>query len=89
MAQDYAREFNRKWLHGGAPADEPLVGSADIQSLADLGNSFEVVKGMRLVPFTLQTVVQLAVVTVVPVIPLMLTMISLEQLLERLLVIIF
>ena len=89
MAQDYAREFNRKWLRGGAPADEPLVGSADIQSLADLGNSFEVVKGMRFVPFTLQTVVQLAVLTVVPVIPLMLTMISLEQLLERLLVIIF
>ena len=23
------------------PADEPLIGSADIQSLADLGNSFE------------------------------------------------
>ena len=89
MAQDYAREFNRKWLRGGAPADEPLVGSADIQSLADLGNSFEVVKGMRMVPFTLQTVLQLAVLTVVPVVPLMLTMISLEQLLERLLVIIF
>ena len=38
-------EFDRKWLYGGAPPDEPLVGSADIQSLADLGNSFEIVKG--------------------------------------------
>ena len=89
LAQHYAREFDRKWLRGGAPADEPLVGSGDIQSLADLGNSFEVVKGMRYVPFTMQTVVQLAVTTLVPVAPLLLTMISLEQLLDRLLKVAF
>ncbi|RPH53746.1 MAG: hypothetical protein EHM84_03230 [Lysobacterales bacterium] len=85
LAQRYVRAFDQKWLRGGAPADEPLIGSADIQSLADLGNSFEVIKGMRLVPFTLQTVVQLAVVTLLPVLPLTLTMISLEELLGRLL----
>jgi hypothetical protein len=89
LAQRYAREFDRKWLRGGAPADEPLVGSADIQSLADLGNSFEVVKGMRLVPFNLQTVLQLAVVTALPVAPLLLTMFSLEEVLVRLAKIVF
>jgi hypothetical protein len=85
LAQQYGRAFDRKWLRGGASADEPLLGSADLQSLADLGNSIDVVKGMRFVPFTLQTVVQLAVTTLLPVLPLMLTMISLEELLERLL----
>ena len=89
LAQRYVREYDRKWLRGGAPPDEPLVGSADIQSLADLGNSFEVVKEMRWVPFTLSTVLQLAVTTLLPVLPLMLTMISLEELLERLLKIVF
>ena len=89
LAQRYVREFDGKWLRDGAPPDEPLVGSADIQSLADLGNSYEVVKGMRWVPFTLQTVLQLAVTTLLPVLPLMLTMISLEELLERLLKIVF
>jgi len=89
LAQRYTREFDHKWLRGGAPPDEPLIGSADIQSLADLGNSFEVVKGMRWVPFTTQTVLQLAVATVVPVVPLALTMISLEQLLVRLLTVVF
>jgi len=84
LAQRYVREFDEKWLRGRAPADEPFVGSADIQSLADLGNSFEVVKGMRLVPFTTQAVVQLAAITVAPVVPLTLTMISLEELLGRL-----
>jgi hypothetical protein len=85
LAQRYVREFDHKWLRGGAPADEPLIGSADIQSLADLGNSFEVVKGMKLAPFTMQNVLQLAVVTVAPLFPLTLTMFSLQQVLEQLL----
>jgi hypothetical protein len=89
LAERYTREFDDKWLRGGAPADEPLIGSADIQSLADLGNSFEVVKGMRMVPFNLQTVVQLAVATLLPVAPLLLTIFSLEDLLLSLLKIVF
>ena len=27
LAQRYVREFDQKWLRGGAPADEPLIGS--------------------------------------------------------------
>ena len=88
LAQRYVREFDSKWLRGGAPADEPLIGTADIQSLADLGNSFEVVKEMRWVPFTWHTALQLAVAALLPVLPLTLTMFSLQELLERLLVII-
>ena len=89
LAQRYVREFDRKWLRGGAPADETLVGSADIQSLADLGNSFEVVRGMRSVPITKEAFVQLAVLTLLPLLPLLLTMISLEELLGRLLKVVF
>jgi len=85
LAQRYVREFDGKWLRGGAPSEEPLLGSADIQSLADLGNSFEIVRGLQLVPFTNQTVIQLAVMTLLPVAPLLLTMVSLEELLKRLL----
>ena len=44
LAERYVREFDAKWLGGGAPADEALVGSGDIQSLAALGNSFEIVR---------------------------------------------
>jgi len=85
LAQRYVREFDDKWLRGGAPADEPLVGSADIQSLADLGNSFEFVRSMRAVPFTRDVVLHLAVITLLPVVPLLLTMVSLEELLKGLL----
>ena len=85
LAGRYVREFDDKWLRGGAAADEALLGSGDIQSLADVGNSFQVVEGMRLVPFTRKTVLQLAVIALLPVAPLLLTMVSLEELLKRLL----
>ena len=83
LAQRYVREFDQKWLRGGAPADEPLIGSADVQSLADMGNSFQVVQEMKLVPFGKDTLIQLAVITLAPVAPLILTMIPLGQLLDR------
>ena len=35
LANPYVQEFDEKWIRGGAPADEALIGSADIQSLAD------------------------------------------------------
>ncbi len=89
LAQRYVREFDRKWLRGGAVADEPLVGSADIQSLADLRNSYAVVEDMKWAPFTLQNVLQLAVTTLLPVAPLLLTVFSMEQLLDRMLKVLF
>jgi len=89
LAQRYVSEFDAKWLRGGAPADEPLVGSGDIQSLADLGNSFEVVRTMRLAPVTKEAVLQLAAATLAPVLPLALTMMSLEELLKKLFGILF
>jgi hypothetical protein len=89
FAQRYVREFDAKWLRGERDPAEPLVGSADIQSLADLGNSFEVVRTMRFAPFSKDTVFQLGVVTLAPLLPLTLTMISLEELLKRLLSAVF
>jgi hypothetical protein len=88
LAQRYVREFDAKWLRGGAPADS-LMGSADLQSLADLSNSFQIIREMRFVPFSKETILQLAIVTLAPVAPLLLTMISFEELLKRLLSAVF
>ena len=89
LAERYVRQFDVKWLRGGAPADEPLVGSGDIQSLADLSNSFEVVRTMGIAPVTKQAIVQLVVATLVPVVPLALTMMPLEELLKKLIGVVF
>ena len=84
LAQQYVREFDAKWLRGEAAADEVLVGSADIQSLADLNNSYEVVRSMRFVPVTWDAIVLLVGATLVPLAPLLLTTATLEELLDRL-----
>jgi hypothetical protein len=88
LAQGYVRGFDRKWLRGGA-GDEAFLGSADIQSLADLGNSFDIIREMRLIPFSYRNLVQLAAITLLPVLPLTLTMFSLEELVQRMLKVAF
>lgn len=85
LGQRYSAEFDRKWFRGGAAPGEPLVGSADIQSQADLRNGFLVVKDIELTPFTMKHVSSLATITLLPVAPLLLTMFSAEQLIERVL----
>jgi hypothetical protein len=85
LASRYVSEFDRKWVRGGAPDDEPLVGSGDIQSLADLGNSFQVIRDIQPFPFGRDTVIQLVVITLLPILPLVLTMIPLEELITKLL----
>ena len=85
LAQRYVREFEAKWLRGNAPADESLLGSGDIQSLADLGNSLGVVRGMRTAPVTRDSIVTLTLATLLPAMPLLLTMMPLEDLLKKLL----
>ena len=84
LSERYVREFDAKWLRGGAPADEPLVGSADIQSLADLANSFEVVRTMQIAPISRDALLRLVAATLAPVVPLALTMMPLEELLKKL-----
>ncbi|ACC70274.1 hypothetical protein PPMP20_31920 [Paraburkholderia phymatum] len=84
LAQRYVREFDDKWLRGGASTGEALVGSGDIQSLADLANSFDVVRNMRIVPITRDAIVRLAAAVLVPILPLALTMMSAEELLKKL-----
>jgi hypothetical protein len=89
LAERYVREFDTKWIRGGAPADEQLLGSADIQSLADLGNSFSLVKDMRIVPIKRDDLLRLVGATLAPIVPLALTMMSLEDLLKKLFGVLF
>lgn len=89
LAQRYVREFDSKWLRGGAPADEPLVGSADIQSLADMGGSLDVVREMRIAPISRGAIIQLGVAVLAPIAPLALTMMPLDELLRKLLGVVF
>lgn len=84
LASRYVRAFDAKWVRGGAGAEEQLLGNGDFQSLADLGNSFQVIRDIWPFPFGRDAVIQLVVLTLLPVAPLVLTLIPLEELIKKL-----
>lgn len=84
LASDYVVGFAEKWTRGAMAEGEPFLGSADIQSLADLSKSFAIVSEMKLVPFGKDTFIRFLVVIALPLAPLALTMFSLEELVKRL-----
>jgi hypothetical protein len=84
VAAEYAGEFREKWLRGWQTHTSELLGNADFQSLADLGNSYAVVREMRLLPFNRNIVMRLLILIALPLAPLALTMFPFEVLLQQL-----
>ena len=85
LAARYTSEFHEKWIDGKAPAGEPLLGSADIQSLADLANSYTIVNELKPAPLSKDTVVQVVGAVAVPLLPLALTIVPADQILKGML----
>jgi hypothetical protein len=80
LANEYTQAFDRKWIRKEVPEGELLLGSADIQSLADLGNSFAFVRNMRTFPVDLNGVIPLIMATALPMLPLVLTVYPFDEL---------
>jgi hypothetical protein len=89
LAQDYTEGFERKWIDHDPPPKEDLLGAADIQSLADLANSYSVVSSMRSVPFGLDDIMRLTAAAGAPFLPLLLTVWSPEELILHLIKVVF
>ncbi len=89
LASRYVGEFDLKWVRGGVVGDEQLIGSGDIQSLADLANSFQVIRDIRSFPFDKDTVIQVILFVLIPMLPLVLTMIPLEEMIKKFFEVIF
>jgi hypothetical protein len=89
LASRYVQGFEEKWVRGGASGDEELLGTGDIQSLADLGNSYAIVQETRLVPFGVRDAARIAAVTAAPLLPLALTIFSPDELVTELIKILF
>jgi hypothetical protein len=89
LAQRYVESFEKKWVVHDPATSEELLGAADIQSLADLGNSYALVRDMRSVPFGLEDITRLAAATAAPFLPLLLTIFSPEELIMRIIKVLF
>ena len=84
LASDYTRRFDEKWVRKRADADESLLGTADIQSLADLSGSYEIVRNMRLVPFNMQHLISLLLAIALPMLPFIALIVPLKEILKQL-----
>jgi hypothetical protein len=89
LAQRYVQSFEQKWIVRSPEPCEELLGAADIQSLADLGNSYGLVRDMRPIPFGLEDITRLAAATAAPLLPLALTILSPEELIMRVITVVF
>lgn len=71
FAAEYVQQFDRKWLTGVMPP-EPLLGTVDLQSLADLANAAHGLRDMRTLPVSRKIVTTYALGIVLPFLPLLL-----------------
>jgi hypothetical protein len=89
VANRYVNDFREKWIDTKPKNSEALLGTPDIQSLADLSNSFGVSAQMRVIPFSKNSVLTIVILTALPLLPLVLTVIPLEKIISQTIGIIF
>jgi hypothetical protein len=90
LVDTYNRGFHEKWAAGAAAAgDEPLLGSSDIQSMADMGNTYRFVDEMAVAPFRRRTIIQFAIVAALPWIPLLFLVVPPRELVRVLTKVVF
>ena len=85
LAARYVNDFEKKWLNAAAVATEPLLGTSDLQSLADLSNSVGIVRNMRWVPVSTRLLITVVVAALLPTLPLLLFKYPIAELVQRVL----
>jgi hypothetical protein len=82
LATRYVDQFREKWL-ARQPGEETPLGSADLQSLADLAGASDRVANTGYFPMGRRAVLTLAILVALPFAPLLLTIVPFEDLLQR------
>lgn len=82
LAFDYGRLFDQRWVESGDT--DGLLGTSDIQSMADIQNAYRGLEEMRLVPFGRHEVLLVAILLLLPMVPLVAIEFPIDELLARL-----
>lgn len=72
VSSRYVADFGKKWLGPNASPGEPLLGTPDVRSLADLSRGMEIVRKMRLVPMSARLLITFLAAALLPLLPLVL-----------------
>jgi hypothetical protein len=83
LSARYVKEFETKWTGDSIPEGEPLLGSADLQSLADLTNAIGVVRSMRWITVGPRLLTMVTLAAAVPLTPLLLFQYPLAELAQK------
>jgi len=89
VAARYVNEFEQKWVGADGALEPDLLGSSDLQSLADLSNSVSVVRNMRMAPISRRILMVLMIPALLPMLPLVLFVYPAEALAENLVKMLF
>ena len=86
LGLNYASSFENKWIKKNLPDNsEPLLGTADIQSLADLNNSVKMVQDQLIFPLKISSFIVFFFVLIIPYLPLLLLRFTSEEILQGIL----
>jgi hypothetical protein len=85
LGSRYTQAFHRKWIEEAESSTESMLGSGDIQSLADLGNSFEIIRKLRIVPVELSDFIAMVLPGLIPALPLAATVMPVGEIIKGLL----
>jgi hypothetical protein len=84
FAARYVNDFEKKWLNAAAVPAEPLLGTSDLQSLADLSSSVGIVRNMRWVPVSTRLLIAVVIAALLPMLPLFLFKYPIAELAQKL-----
>jgi hypothetical protein len=85
LVWSYDTGFEKKWINTPQQSNqESLLGSSDIQSMADIATCYDHINEMRLLPFDTKAIGVLLLAAVLPMIPLLGTQVSLQELFMKL-----
>jgi hypothetical protein len=82
LATHYVDRFEKKWLAPNAPMNE-LLGTSDLQSLADLTNSVKVIRDIGLIPIGPRMLINLGIAALAPLAPLLLLKYPVDELAKK------
>jgi hypothetical protein len=83
FSHDYVQQFKRTWLSGNLQQQD-VLGLSDIQSLNDLGGSYDRTEKTSMFPFGVRTLATLWLGALIPVLPVILSAMPLTDVIEHL-----
>lgn len=85
LVWQHDREFDEKWLSPHPDENrERILGSSDVQSMADIATCYEHINDMRLIPYDMKALVVLVFSALIPMVPLLATAIPLQEIFMKL-----